>query len=780
MSPVPPREPAASLIAVKTSRGADRLGSYTVSMVTFGLEPGVAMRWRFVLVASLPLLACGGSEQPARPAAPSGVTVVAGNGQATVHWGEVAGATSYACYWKTSPGVTRVDSRLSATQGPLVHSGLTNGQTYYYVVSAQSPNGESDLSAEVSAAPVAPRLDAPQVTAVNGILQVTLTWNGVPGATSYAVYWKTTAGVTAADTRLTATGSPFVHGGLTGGQAYHYAVAAVGPDGEGYLSAEVVATPQPALPASPLLAAAPGDRQVTLTWSGVEGATSYNLYWKTTAGVTTSDNRLSAVTSPFAHGSLTNGTSYHYVLSAMGPSGESVPSPEVAATPRAPGPATLTATPGRQQVAVSWSEVAGATSYNLHWSSTPGESPTSGARLEGVSAPYHHTNLLPGSYRYAVTALTPGGETAPSPEASGPIHPIAFVSSVTGTGDLSRWADAGGKTGLAAADSVCQARASAVGLVGTFRAWLSDSRDDALCRMNGATGRWSQSCGLPARPSAAGPWVRIDGYPFAEITDATAGRVTALVPLRYDETGAAVPAPFTSGATSFMGGGTSCGDWTSSAAAYVGIGYAEQASSGWAGGASASVCDTAQHLTCAQMGAGPPLVKPAAQGKKVFITVSYGTGDLGSWPEAGGQVGLAAGDAICQARAVHAGLANAGRFKAWLSDAATNAADRITSNGTWVRLAGIPVATSKADLLDGSLFTAIAVTDAGIDALWYDAWTGTNGTGAKTAQHCQGWTSASSTERVTVGRAPSASSTWTVSGTAYCSYNNMHLYCFED
>ena len=35
-----------------------------------------------------------------------------------------------------------------------------------------------------------------------------------------------------------------------------------------------------------------------------------------------------------------------------------------------------------------------------------------------------------------------------------------FVTSVTGTGNLSTWADAGGFTGLDAGDAICQARAA--------------------------------------------------------------------------------------------------------------------------------------------------------------------------------------------------------------------------------------------------------------------------------------------------------------------------------
>ena len=71
----------------------------------------------------------------------------------------------------------------------------------------------------------------------------------------------------------------------------------------------------------------------------------------------------------------------------------------------------------------------------------------------------------------------------------------------------------------------------------------------------------------------------------------------------------------------------------------------------------------------------PPMPLPQLT---AFVTSSSGTGNLGSWPDAGsglpgvgGFVGLDAADAICQAHASRAGLS--GTYVAWLSDASTDA-----------------------------------------------------------------------------------------------------------
>jgi len=87
-----------------------------------------------------------------------------------------------------------------------------------------------------------------------------------------------------------------------------------------------------AAPADPT--ASPGDERVTVRWSEVAGATSYNLYWSATAGTNpATGNRVLGASSPYLHEGLANGTTYYYVVTAVGADGEGVTSPEVSATP---------------------------------------------------------------------------------------------------------------------------------------------------------------------------------------------------------------------------------------------------------------------------------------------------------------------------------------------------------------------------------------------------------------------------------------------------------------
>ena len=94
------------------------------------------------------------------------------------------------------------------------------------------------------------------------------------------------------------------------------------------------------------LAAAVGDRSVTLTWNAGGGATSYTVKRGTVSGGPYAP--LGTVTNPsptsYADSGLTNGTTYFYVVSATNQAGTSPDSAEIAATPVLPPAFTSTAT----------------------------------------------------------------------------------------------------------------------------------------------------------------------------------------------------------------------------------------------------------------------------------------------------------------------------------------------------------------------------------------------------------------------------------------------------
>lgn len=85
-------------------------------------------------------------------AIPSGLSAAADIGQVGLNWNASAGATSYNVKRSTISGAEVTIANVTGTS--YTDTGLANGITYYYVVSALNTNGESADSSEVSAAPV--------------------------------------------------------------------------------------------------------------------------------------------------------------------------------------------------------------------------------------------------------------------------------------------------------------------------------------------------------------------------------------------------------------------------------------------------------------------------------------------------------------------------------------------------------------------------------------------------------------------------------------------------
>lgn len=78
------------------------------------------------------------------------------------------------------------------------------------------------------------------------------------------------------------------------------------------------------------LTAAPGMSEIIVSWPQVAGAVSYNMYWGTGKGVTsTSGTRITGVTAPYTHMGLTDGVDYYYIVTAvMADGSETAPWPE--------------------------------------------------------------------------------------------------------------------------------------------------------------------------------------------------------------------------------------------------------------------------------------------------------------------------------------------------------------------------------------------------------------------------------------------------------------------
>ncbi len=544
----------------------------------------------------------------ALPPAPTGLTATAGNGSVTLSWSASSGATSYTVKRSTTSGSGYTTIASGVTGTSFTNTGLSNGTTYHYVVSASNSAGESANSSQASAQPVAP-ITAPAaptgLSATAGNASVTLSWSASSGATSYTVKRSTTSGSGYSVVANNLTATSYNDAGLTNGTTYHYVVSASNSAGESANSAQ--ASAQPVAPGGggsggatvTILASDDRDTQSDNA-AGTNTAISASLwnhaYFKfSLADVSSVSSARLRVRLPSGSSAVTftahlaNSDSWTQSGSVPGygasigsatlPSSASGTWLEIDVTsavrseaagdkvisialvtnlgswtglntkesdhaprlvidavsaPAAPG--NLSASAGNGSVTLSWSASTGATSYTVKRSTTSG-SGYSVVASNLTSTSYADTGLTNGTtYHYVVSATNSGGESANSSQVSAkPEAPAAvtvFASddrdtqsdNAAGTNtaiSASMWNYAYFKFSLSGVSSVSSAKlrlhlpsgCSAA----TFTAHLANG--DSWTQSGSVPG-YGASIGSVTQPaSGSGTWVEID------ITNAVAAEV---------------------------------------------------------------------------------------------------------------------------------------------------------------------------------------------------------------------------------------------------------------
>ena len=320
--------------------------------------------------------------------APTNVTASKGNLQATLSWQGVSGATSYNIYWSTTSGVSAQNgTKISVTGGTsYTQTGLSNGATYYYVVTAVLGSSEGLPSNQVSVLidnvppTVTSTTPADSATGVSISNQIYVafsksinpaTWNnttvtlkdssGNPVNGSYYGYGSPSfspspaLGFNKTYTMTIGTGVQDSAGnGLTTPYSFSFATTAVGAPSN--------------------LVATRGNLQSSLTWTAATAATGYNIYWSTFYGVTPQNgNKISGIIgTSYTHTGLVNGTTYYYVVTALNGTVEGLPSMQaqilidnVAPTVSATTPAgNATGVSTSSQVYVSFSKAINPATWN--------------------------------------------------------------------------------------------------------------------------------------------------------------------------------------------------------------------------------------------------------------------------------------------------------------------------------------------------------------------------------------------------------------------------------
>jgi lysophospholipase L1-like esterase len=235
---------------------------------------------------------------------------------------------------------------LASQAANVTWNGLAAGTTYYFRLCAENSKGPSkgDIVSFSTSSPGNPPTVATLLATSVGATGATLNGNVTPNGlvTTAWFEWGTDSGLSgASSTSPQAVGSGTTSQpvnvsltGLTTGTTYYYRVAASNSSEttKGSILSFTPLSPPPPAPTGVTATADAGE--ATISWSAVADATSYNIYYSHTSGVTKATGiKLSNRISPSMVTGLNSGTTYYFIVTAVNADGESVESNQVSATP---------------------------------------------------------------------------------------------------------------------------------------------------------------------------------------------------------------------------------------------------------------------------------------------------------------------------------------------------------------------------------------------------------------------------------------------------------------
>ncbi len=311
---------------------------------------------------------------------------------------------------------------------------VTNGQTYYYVISATNNTGTSNDSSEISVTVVSSSPQAAiNLVATPGQNIVELSWQGFSPDMFFKVLRATQSGGPYTIVKSDIVGTLYDDTTVVDGVSYFYVVVGINPQGISQQSNEVSTQALDAPPAGPTnltavlgnnLAACGGGSGVTLSWSSPSYFTSFQIQ----RGNLGSEMDLVTVgATQYVDCNPYTGNNYIFaydVEALWGPSISQVRSPpsnEVSVSFQS-GPG-ISVYPGHNQVYVTWNAQYQAVDYQI-WRATESGFPS--ASYVQLNANYSSTNYLDSTavdgtaYYYVVITNYAGGVPGlPSTEVSG-------------------------------------------------------------------------------------------------------------------------------------------------------------------------------------------------------------------------------------------------------------------------------------------------------------------------------------------------------------------------
>lgn len=235
----------------------------------FLVQAKIDGKWSRFTAADLVCVTPFDSNQPSQVSAnPSG------DGQVTLSWNPVEGASAYAVAEYTNGSYRTFTTNETGTSYNI--SNLANGKSHSFLVQAKVNGAWSEFTTAnlVSAIPVGTMKPSPTVNAVErGAI---LSWKDVPGSERYAIAYRFDGGTYTTIT-YDFSGTRFTASNLIGNVPYHFVVQAyVMGAWTNFSNSDVVSvTPIDDTQPQNVTVVSTGNGTVTLSWDKVAGATKY-------------------------------------------------------------------------------------------------------------------------------------------------------------------------------------------------------------------------------------------------------------------------------------------------------------------------------------------------------------------------------------------------------------------------------------------------------------------------------------------------------------------------
>jgi len=203
--------------------------------------------------------------------------------------------------------------------------------------------------------------------------------------------------------------------------ALHLSACSTDRIGSTYGTSVTTTCDPPTIPPAPSnVVAMAGNGQVALSWDSVAGATFYRVKRGTVSGGPYTEIAQPSI-NQYTNSSVTNGTTYYYVIITVRNGAESVVSSQVSAMPEIQSnlpvaPQTVTASASGGVITIGWSEVGDSTSYHVKRGTIQGGPYTEIARVGGTL--YNDYDVSNDITYYYVISSDNGAESTNSSEVS--------------------------------------------------------------------------------------------------------------------------------------------------------------------------------------------------------------------------------------------------------------------------------------------------------------------------------------------------------------------------